>query len=235
MVSGVDRTSRAVWHSELTEFKGCARTIEGLGGTILRSLFLVIVGCLIWGSASADPVQMLPPTTFDATNTVCNGATGGLLYWDGTHPIRCVPGSSGDASGNVAASGTVQVGTTKPECTTAIAGAIRYDQPAKELQYCNGDAWVSAFGSVGLYQTSCSGAWATGDSFICETINTQTAATCGFNTGGCVPGSNGNTAHPTGTYQIDCGMNPPYAGSMLCGVINTQTGAGCIGGTACIP
>jgi hypothetical protein len=42
---------------------------------------------------------MLPPTDFD--NNVCTGASAGILYWDGTTAIKCIPNSSGDASGQV--------------------------------------------------------------------------------------------------------------------------------------
>jgi hypothetical protein len=50
------------------------------------------------GAHAAD-IQMLPPVDF--SNNPCAGANAGILYWEGTTAIKCIPGSSGDASGNI--------------------------------------------------------------------------------------------------------------------------------------
>jgi hypothetical protein len=63
-------------------------------------------------SAHAAPptdIQMLPPVNFGAT-TACSGTNVGVLYWDGSSPIECIPGFSGDASGNVSATGNLAIG-----------------------------------------------------------------------------------------------------------------------------
>jgi len=58
---------------------------------------------------------MLPPVDF--SNQTCAGGKTGILYWDGTTAIKCIPGTVGDASGNVTAAGKVSAGTV------AISGA----------------------------------------------------------------------------------------------------------------
>jgi hypothetical protein len=60
-------------------------------------------------AAAPSSIQMLPPTDF--SNTACNvSGKPGILYWDGVNPIRCIPGSSGDSTGNVNFSGALAAG-----------------------------------------------------------------------------------------------------------------------------
>jgi hypothetical protein len=53
-------------------------------------------------------IQMLPPVDF--SNNTCAGGNAGILYSDGVTTIKCIPGSLGDASGDVTAAGTVTAG-----------------------------------------------------------------------------------------------------------------------------
>jgi hypothetical protein len=46
------------------------------------------------------------------------------------------------AGGNVVATGEAQVGNSGAACSSANAGAVRYDQTAAALKYCNGTDWV---------------------------------------------------------------------------------------------
>lgn len=84
---------------------------------------------------ASDGIQMLPPVTFNSTNkTPCSAATGGLLYWDGVTPIKCVPGSAGDANGNVTVGGDVVIlglATVGGSCPTV--GALAQDGAGKML------------------------------------------------------------------------------------------------------
>ena len=48
---------------------------------------------------------MLPPVDF--SNNTCVGGNAGILYWDGATTIKCIPGSSGDAGGDISATGEV--------------------------------------------------------------------------------------------------------------------------------
>src|SRR5262249_49945427 len=64
------------------------------------------------------------------------------LQWDGKTPIKCVPGVSGDANGDVTVKGQIQVGSSNTTCTPANAGSIRFDGASKTFQGCNGSAWA---------------------------------------------------------------------------------------------
>jgi hypothetical protein len=103
--------------------------------------------------AHASTIQMLPPT--DYTGQPCAGATAGILQWDGSTPIRCVPGSSGDSSGDVVFNGTVRPANTGIQAGTACAteGAIAYDSisASHHLVYCSQTGLWAAVGTSTSY------------------------------------------------------------------------------------
>jgi hypothetical protein len=47
------------------------------------------------------------------------------------------------ASGNVSVTGLVQVGSSTATCTSALAGATRYDSTTGGLDICNGTSWIT--------------------------------------------------------------------------------------------
>lgn len=64
--------------------------------------FLVAAAIIaVSGAARADntSIKMLPPSDF--SGNVCAGAKVGVLQWDGTNPIQCIPGFTGDKNGYV--------------------------------------------------------------------------------------------------------------------------------------
>ena len=97
-------------------FSGSARRFAS--GVVLSVVFL---GALPPLALAASDVHMLPP--FDFNGNVCAGANGGVLQWDGTHDLRCIPGFMGDKDGHVG------IGTTSPATTlhlnSATGGTIR--------------------------------------------------------------------------------------------------------------
>lgn len=93
--------------------------------------------------ANSGGIQMLPPMDF--SGKPCDEATGGLLQWDGVTSIKCVPGTAGDMSGDLLAKGDVQVGASNAACTSANAGAIRFNKSTNAFEGCNGTVW-GAFG-----------------------------------------------------------------------------------------
>ena len=66
-------------------------------------------------------IQMLPPVDFNKPPLSCDNTKsqgGGLLYWDGSTPIRCVPNSAGDKTGALSASSvTAKTNVTTPQVT----------------------------------------------------------------------------------------------------------------------
>lgn len=97
---------------------------------------------------ASDGIQMMPPTDFADPPQPCKGATSGLLQWDGTNPIKCVAGASGDSNGNIVANGTIKPGsngiTTGASCLTE--GALAYDLVLHQPVYCNSTLVWSAIG-----------------------------------------------------------------------------------------
>lgn len=63
--------------------------------------------------AQAAGIQMLPPTDF--SGNTCTSASSGLLQWDGSSSIKCVPGVSGDGNGYLG------IGTTAPQGNLDVA------------------------------------------------------------------------------------------------------------------
>ncbi len=115
-------------------------------------LFCFIFATCFSPAAHADggSIQMLPPVDFGGDGKPCvPGATAGLLYWDGSTAIKCVPGSLGDVAGNLAAKGSVQVGANYAACTSANAGAIRFNASTNAFEGCNGSAWGSLSAGAG--------------------------------------------------------------------------------------
>lgn len=111
-------------------------------------------------SAHASGIQMLPPSDF--FGNACSGETGGLLEWDGQTSLKCVPGASGDSSGNLAIGGTIRPGSdgirTGGACPTE--GAIGYDTVSATHQpvYCNGTLQWTAMSS-GLTAAGNTSSW----------------------------------------------------------------------------
>jgi hypothetical protein len=114
---------------------------------------------LTCGAYAAPPVdiQMLPPVDF--SNNTCAGGNAGILYWDGATTIKCLPGSSGDAGGNVNVAGTVAAGNLVTGGVTAntllLSGAtgVLNDIDANVLislaaQSCGTDEAISISGGV---------------------------------------------------------------------------------------
>jgi hypothetical protein len=109
------------------------------------SKLLLAVGILLslsHGAYAAPPtdIQMLPPTDF--SNNACNlSGKPGILYWDGVNPIRCIPGSSGDASGDITAAGTLTAGNlTTGEVT---ANSLLLSGATGVLNYNDADVLIS--------------------------------------------------------------------------------------------
>lgn len=70
--------------------------------TILSLIALTVSFAPAGAKAESSGIQMMPPVTFDGTEkTPCSGAQAGLLQWDGTTSVKCIPSASGDANGNV--------------------------------------------------------------------------------------------------------------------------------------
>jgi len=65
----------------------------------LYVITLILAGLSPITNAQAGGVQMLPPT--DYSGQPCSNANSGLLQWDGSTAIKCVPGASGDSGGNI--------------------------------------------------------------------------------------------------------------------------------------
>ena len=103
-------------------------------------------------------IQMLPPTNY--SGNPCDAATGGILQWDGSRPIKCVPGVSGDQYGDLSSAGYIQPGSTVHSAGTSVPvqagnscateGAIAYDKTstAHQLVVCTGTplAWAPVGG-----------------------------------------------------------------------------------------
>jgi hypothetical protein len=127
------------------------------------SWILLAAGILLslsHGAYAAPPadIQMLPPVDF--SNNTCAGGKAGILYWDGTTTIKCIPGSLGDAGGDVTAAGTVTAGnlSTGGQVTSnslLLSGAtgVLNDTDANVLlsvaaQSCGSDEALSISGGV---------------------------------------------------------------------------------------
>jgi hypothetical protein len=98
--------------------------------------------------AQAKNIQMLPPVDFNGI--ACdspNSKGGGLLYWDGSNPIRCIPESSGDANGTISATGATVNGPTNLEGTVTISSLLA-ECPA------GGTVTISAQGQLGCTTAS---------------------------------------------------------------------------------
>lgn len=66
------------------------------------TLAIACLGFFYHTTAFADNIQMLPPLDFNGVSCDNVHSTGGgLLYWDGSNPIRCIPYTSADGFGRV--------------------------------------------------------------------------------------------------------------------------------------
>lgn len=123
--------------------------------TRLVLLALVSACALYSATAVAADIQMLPPVNFDGTNkTPCSpGTTSGLLHWDGQTSIKCIPGTSGDAKGNLSAAPQAALKTgdgSNTTCGNGVgAGAIRYNAQTSTFEGCNGSVWGPIAASSG--------------------------------------------------------------------------------------
>lgn len=70
-------------------------------------------------AANAASIQMLPPT--DYSGQTCAGANTGLLYWDGTTAIKCVPATVGNSSGYLG------IGTSAPNYSLDVNGNVNVE------------------------------------------------------------------------------------------------------------
>jgi hypothetical protein len=190
-------------------------------------------------AAPPTDIQMLPPLDF--SNNTCAGANGGILYWDGATPIKCVPGSSGDANGNISASGGVTIGTNKPVPTTTVcqgtqAGTLSWmmlpGDTSPAVYVCDGTNWTK----VGKASQTIEADATTPGCGCADTCPTNPHPPASFSTVNCPPGSQltgggykitsfnpvGNLMRsnaPDGSYpligqngwQIDAGGEPGYS------------------------
>jgi hypothetical protein len=131
------------------------------GGFMNAEIFsrLLIVGFIAaafapLNTARATQIQMLPPTDF--SENPCGALTGGILQWDGSTSIKCVPGASGDSNGNVALNGTIRPGSNGIQVgqSCATEGALGYDliSAAHQPCYCSTNRVWTAIGQIQGYQ-----------------------------------------------------------------------------------
>lgn len=142
--------------------------------------------------AHAQQIKMLPPdncTTFNGTSSY------GVIGWDSSNPLRCVGGTRIDDSGNLSLAGSLAVnkylmlktGGTLEACTTALAGAVRFNSPY--FEGCNGTTWVR-FGGGTLASGTANGSFTIGqDGVLIASFNVTH------------PGSSDSPA--SGTLKID--------------------------------
>ena len=152
---------------------------------LLSTFVCAALLAIIAGQAFATDIPMLPPQDF-TTGLSCNdpgSQGGGLLVWDGTRPIRCIPGSSADMAGtgsitvnNLKTNGAVQTGyQAGATCTAADAGKIRWN--GSYFEGCDGAIWSvlgppHAFGGIYELQNGLTGTW-------CDIVNPLTGdCTC---------------------------------------------------------
>jgi len=165
--------------------------------------FVMLAPCV-----QAKDIQMLPPVDFNGVSCDKNTSQGGgLLYWDGTTTIRCVPGSKGDSGGNVSTTGEVQTGDSGTNCSSANAGAIRFDPGSKEFLGCNGTAWSSLGGASGSLSGWCNPASADATTWT-QAIAPAYFDSHDFRTEGC--------ACPSGYTIVPLGISTIHQGT-VCG------------------
>jgi len=130
----------------------------------LQHILLSAAGLLLSSHAAlANPappdIQMLPPLDF--SGNPCAGPAGGILFWDGISPIKCIPHVTGDLNGNIGIGTDTPVSSldlskrtdavsmpsgddsTRPASPTP--GMTRYNTAIGSLEYYNGitSSWVS--------------------------------------------------------------------------------------------
>ena len=137
---------------------------------------LIISGlCILLASpalASADSIQMLPPTPISSA-AVCQSGLNQILSYSGAannggqSGINCVPIIT-DELGNMAATGFVQVGNTWMDCIPALAGAIRFNTLLATFEGCNGSSWQAiGGGNSAVGKLYWDGDWS-GDNYWCD-------------------------------------------------------------------
>lgn len=124
----------------------------------LLAAFAILAGFMV-SHAFADGIQMLPPVDYATPPGPCAGEHSGLLQWNGTDPIKCVPGTSGDASGNLNVAGTItaqgditavgklQTGEDDTStCAASNAGQFRFNPKTRLFEGCDGATWRPLMG-----------------------------------------------------------------------------------------
>jgi hypothetical protein len=95
--------------------------------------------------AASSEIQMLPPLDF--SGNVCAGTNGGVLYWDGTTSIKCIPGTVGTSSG------WVGIGTASPQYPLDIRNDNTFNQIHLSGDGADDGAYLLG-GSAGAFMSS---------------------------------------------------------------------------------
>ncbi len=105
--------------------------------------YLIAIACLfgLMLAAHAAQIQMLPPTDFN--EEPCNGSTSGILQWDGSTSIKCVPKTVGLPNGNIG------IGTTNPLAQLTV-GPGSLALPVAPVQISTGGSGTAAYYGANL-------------------------------------------------------------------------------------